>query len=190
MADLGVIDGDVPFDAATADTLIAGCRAAATAVEGQAGGRAAAVTTASTDFAGHFSQVFAVNARTAAADATELVLRLRQVADGAEVLKASAAAEQKRREVARAWQKKQDDRSWLEKGKDGLFGGDDPPVGPPDPEPHQPVDAAPNRVRQTPPPGGGAGAGAPRPRPVRRTCGPSPPPRRPTTTRCGRPRAP
>ncbi|WP_375430835.1 DUF6531 domain-containing protein [uncultured Friedmanniella sp.] len=159
MADLGAVEEDVPFDDATADTLITRCRLAATAVESQAGPRASAVSTGCTDFVGHFAFVFATNAATAAGDASELVARLREVAAGAQSLKDEAAKEQQRRETARAWLQEQADRSLLERGMDELFGPDDPPVGPPAAEPSIAVSAASARARQSPPPGGGGGGG-------------------------------
>lgn len=67
MTDLGAIEDDVPFDDGTADTLIAACRTAASAIDGQAGQRASWVTTAMTDFKGRFSELFKANAGTAAA---------------------------------------------------------------------------------------------------------------------------
>ena len=57
------IDEDVPYSAADANALVAACRASATLIEGQAGTRAWAVSTAETDFEGCFSRVFADNAR-------------------------------------------------------------------------------------------------------------------------------
>ena len=159
MADLGAIDANVDFDTATADTLIADCKAAALAIDGQAGGRAAAVHTGSIDFRGHFSEVFARNATTAAGDATELAARLRDVATAAQHLEDEAVKEQQRREIARRWKHDQDNRSWLEKRKDDVFGGDDPPVGPPAAEPNRPVAAPPTRARQNPAPGGASGGG-------------------------------
>jgi len=101
--DLGAIDERVPFDAGAADALIAACRTAASFVDGQAGHRWSLVHRASADFRGSFSRLFAQNALTASADATELGLRLREVADGAERLKEDACREQQRRDVARAW---------------------------------------------------------------------------------------
>ena len=159
MADLGAIEEDVPFDEGTADTLIAACRAAASTIDGQAGSRSSWVTTAMTDFKGHFSELFSTNAATAAGDATELSNRLREVATAAERLKEEARKEQQRREKARAWKEEHDHRSTLDKIGDFFGGGDDPPVGPPADPISVAVSPAVNRSRQTPAPGGGSSGG-------------------------------
>ena len=159
MADLGAIDEDVPFDGGTADTLSRACRAAASLVDSQVGQRASWVTTATTDFKGHFSELFRTNAQTAAGDATELANRLREVATGAERLKEEAHKEQQRRETARAWKKEHDDRNVFEQGWDWATGGDDPPVGPPAEPVSVAVSPAVNRSRDTPAPGGGSSGG-------------------------------
>ena len=93
MPDLGAIEEDVPFDDGAADALITACRAAASAIDGQAGHRASLVATAMTDFRGRFSELFQTNAATAAGDGLELASRLREVATGAERLKEEAAKE-------------------------------------------------------------------------------------------------
>ncbi|GAA3571313.1 hypothetical protein GCM10022197_29750 [Microlunatus spumicola] len=134
--------------------------------------------TGSEDFKGHFSQLFAQNALTAAADATELAGRLRDVATGADRLAEEARKEQQRRDIAKAWKKEHDNRSLWDKGVDAVTGGDDPPVGPPaDPIPVT-VSPAPARARDTPPPpagasgsgggGGGGGTSSARPENLRR----------------------
>ena len=150
MADLGAIDEDVPFDAGTADTLITACRAAASSIDGQAGQRASSVTTAMTDFKGHFSELFSANAPTAAGDATELANRLREVATGAERLKEEARKEQERRQKARAWKKEHDDRSlWTSSGL-GDRRATTRPSGPPADPVSVAVSPAVNRSRETP----------------------------------------
>ncbi|HEY9290710.1 MAG TPA: DUF6531 domain-containing protein, partial [Microlunatus sp.] len=160
MADLGAIDEDVPFDDGVADALIAACDGAAAKIEGQAGSRSSYVATASADFQGYFSRLFASNASVASADGTELAARLRQVATGARRLKSEAAKEQQRRQTARDWKREQDNRNIFEKGVDWAFGEDDPPVGPPAAEPTIPVSAAPTGHRETPSPGSGGGSDA------------------------------
>ena len=159
MADLGAIEEDVPFDVGTADALINACRTAASTITAQTGQRSSLVTTALTDFRGHFSELFTANAATAAGDATELANRLREVATGAERLKEEARKEQQRREKARAWKREHDERNALEQLGDWLGGGDDPPVGPPAEPVSVAVSPAVNRSRQTPAPGGASGGG-------------------------------
>lgn len=46
-------------------------------------------------------------------------------------LSREARSEQQRRQTAREWKQRQDDRNRLEQGRDLIFGGEDPPVGPP-----------------------------------------------------------
>ncbi len=159
MADLGAIEEDVRFDYAAADTLARLCDAAASVIEGQAGSRASWRNTALTEFRGHFSELFRSNGAVAAADATELSNRLREVGTGARRLKEEARKEQQRRETARAWNREQEDPSQWDKGVDAVFGGDDPPVGPPAEEPTIPVSAPVNGTRENPPPGSGGGGG-------------------------------
>jgi len=159
MPDLGAIEEDVPFDEGTATALITACRSAASAVDAQAGQRSSWVTTATTDFKGHFSELFKANAQTAAGDATELANRLREVATAAERLKEEAHKEQERRQKAREWKKEHDDRNLLEQGWDWATGGDDPPVGPPADPISVAVSPAVNRSRETPAPGGGSSGG-------------------------------
>ena len=159
MVDLGAIDEDVPFDAGAADALIAACTGAASEIEGQVGSRASYVSTAMKDFEGYFSGLFSDNAATAKGDAQELVARLHEVASGARRLKEEAAKEQQRRETARAWKKEQDDRNFIEKGWDSVFGDDSPPVGPPAAPVHVPVSPSVNTPRKTPAPGSGGGGG-------------------------------
>lgn len=159
MPDLGAIEEDVPFDEGTATALITACRSAASAVDAQAGQRSSWVTTAMTDFKGHFSELFKANAQTAAGDATELANRLREVATAAERLKEEAHKEQERRQKAREWKKEHDNRNLLEQGWDWATGGDDPPVGPPADPISVAVSPAVNRSRETPAPGGGSSGG-------------------------------
>ncbi|KZX21404.1 DUF6531 domain-containing protein [Rathayibacter tanaceti] len=166
MADLGAIEDDVRFSHATAERLVGAATAAAAAIDAQAGSRAGLVTTASAEFRGLFAEIFTENARTAKADADELSARLREVADGAQQLAREALAEQRRRLLAREWKREQDARNLLEHLHDGLFGGEDPPVGPPAQEPSVSVSPPPNISRQTPLPGaGGSGSGTSSARP-------------------------
>ncbi|MCZ0858803.1 DUF6531 domain-containing protein [Actinomyces israelii] len=124
------IDEDVPYSAADANALAAACRASATLIEGQAGTRAWAVSTAETDFEGCFSRVFADNAGVQVADATNLVRALRDVATKVDALTEEAGKEQERRETGRRWKRDHDNKSWAEKTWDAVFHTDPVPIGP------------------------------------------------------------
>lgn len=124
------IDEDVPYSAADANALVAACRASATLIEGQAGTRAWAVSTAEADFEGCFSRVFADNARVQVADATNLVRALRDVATKVDALTEEAGKEQERRETGRRWKRDHDNKSWAEKTWDAVFHADPVPIGP------------------------------------------------------------
>ena len=136
------------------------CDAAAGVIEGQTGSRASWKSTALTDFRGHFSQLFRSNAAVAAGDATELASRLREVADrrppaqggGAQ----GAAAPRDRPAVEEGAGRPQPVGQGL---STRVFGGDDPPVGPPAAEPTIPVSPPVNGTRETPSPGSGGGGG-------------------------------
>ena len=108
------IEQDVVFDHATCEALANFCTNTASLVDGQAGSRAGAVSTGSTDFQGRFSRIFQTNAETAARDRGELTGRLRELATFARELADQARAEQQRREKAREWKRQQDDRNTLE----------------------------------------------------------------------------
>jgi len=83
---LAGIDEDVAYSAGDADALSAACRASASLIEGQAGSRSSAVSTAKTHFEGRFSRLFSDNASVQAADATNLVTALRDVATKVDAL--------------------------------------------------------------------------------------------------------
>ena len=103
-------------------------------IDGQSGERWGYVYKGLQDFKGHFSELFQTNASTGARDGFELSGRLREVATGVDRLSEEARKEQQRREVARAWKKRQDERSELRKLGDTLgITGEDPPPGPPAP---------------------------------------------------------
>ncbi|MGI3785115.1 MAG: DUF6531 domain-containing protein, partial [Janthinobacterium lividum] len=141
-------------DFSVAEELARASRSAATSIDGQVGHRAGFVRTGSVDFAGHFSALFAQNARTAAGDATELAGKLRDVATGADRLAEEARKEQQRRDTAKAWKEEHDRHSELHQPWDRGTGGADPPVGPPAEPVSIPVSAAPNHPRQALAPAG------------------------------------
>ena len=167
MADLGAFEHDVVFDNGTADALISAFNLAASNIEGQSGSRSSLVATAGAEFQGHFSKLFADNARVASADATELAARLREAATGAKSLKEEARKENERRRLAREWKQRRDERqeNALLRGWDMVFGEEDPPVGPPAQEVSIQASAPVTGVRQTPAPGGGSNAGVSAARP-------------------------
>ena len=202
MGALSGIEEDVPFDDGAADRLITVCDGAATVITGQAASRRAWQATAAKDFKGHFADLFRDNQTTAHSDATELAGALRLMATGARRLKEEARKEQQRRETARAWKKEQEDRNWMEKGWDSVFGPESPPFGPAAEPVHLDAPTPPSGHRQTPAPGSGGGGGgggtsSARPEDLRTfatgssapttRCAPSPPPcgrRTPTSGRC------
>ena len=124
------ISKDVRFNHAAAQTLISRCRAAASAIDNQAGGRASWVQHGLEDFQGYYAQLFRQNGQVQSSDASLLSARLREVATGVEQLAREARSEQQRRQTAREWKQRQDNRNLWDKGVDAIFGGEDPPVGP------------------------------------------------------------
>ena len=142
------IEQDVPFDHGHADTLISACNAAASVIDSQTGSRSAWLTYGLEDFEGYYAQLFQQNGSVQASDATLVAIRLREIATAVGDLKRAAAAEQKRRETARAWKQRQDHRNLFQMVGDWLSGGEQPPVGPPDPEPQLSVTAVTPQPRQ------------------------------------------
>ena len=147
MSVLAGIDEDVRFNHGAADSLARACRNAATAIDNQAGDRASWVTHGLTDFEGYYADLFEQNGTTQAGDATRLASALRDVATKVDHLADCATAEQERRTTARAWKQRQDERGFWDHVSDWFTGGEDPPVGGPDPVAPQsvPAPAAPNR---------------------------------------------
>jgi len=119
----------VPFDDATADALTEAFDAAADDLDAQTASRASLVTTASTDFRGLFSELFASNADTARQGASNLAECLRTVASFAGDLKQAAKEENTRRRLAREWQQRMDDRNGVEVVLQDIFGSEPPPRG-------------------------------------------------------------
>ncbi len=157
------IEEDVPFDHAAADALRTACNQAASAIEGQAGSRASWVAHGLEDFQGYYSQLFQQNGTTQAGDASLLVTRLREVATAVGDLKASATAEQQRRVTAREWKRRQDDRNVVDHVVDWFTGGEEPPVGPPDPAPTLVISTPPAPQREPLSGSGGTGTSSARP---------------------------
>ena len=88
------------------------------------------MSTAKTHFKGRFSRLFSDNASVQAADATNLVTALRDVATKVDALTEEARKEQARRETGRKWKRDHDNRNWAEKTWDAIFGEDPVPIGP------------------------------------------------------------
>lgn len=147
------------FDNGTADALISELTSSAGAVEGQSGSRASYVHTASEEFAGHFSDLFAQNATTASGDASEIASQLRLVAGWVRQLKTAAAQENARRRRAREWQEEHDHRNVFEQVGDFFTGGDQPPTETPKHPPVFQPAAVTTGTRQTPSSGSGSSGG-------------------------------
>lgn len=118
---------DVRFAYAAAERLAASFRALAARLGEQQPARGAWQAEASREFRGRYAEAFARNARTAAADAGEFAAALRSAADQVDELARLAREEQRNREAARAWHRRQQERNLLEETVDWLTGGEDPP---------------------------------------------------------------
>ncbi|RRD02870.1 type IV secretion protein Rhs, partial [Arachnia propionica] len=129
------ISEDVQFNHEHADALITACNDAADTVENQTASRSSWLSHGLEDFSGYYAQLFQQNGSVQASDASLLVTRLREVVKAVQDLKASAKAEQERRQTARDWKKRQEDRGWWDHVTDWFTGGEAPPMGPPDPAP-------------------------------------------------------
>lgn len=158
---------DLTFDFGAADRVVSMANAAAGAIEGQTGARASFAATAGQEFRGHYSELFAGNARRAAADGRELVTRFRDVVSFMGMLVDAAKQENARRRRAREWKSRVEARrsNWVDATWDDIFGEEPPPRE----QPQQPpaFDAA--SVSQTPRDplrGGGGGAGTTSARPA------------------------
>jgi hypothetical protein len=91
------------FTYSTASTLQSKLSAEATRFEGQAGSRASYVATVQQDFDGHFSELFATNATTAAQDASNLASALRTVAGYVGKMISAGHEEDARRKENNEW---------------------------------------------------------------------------------------
>ncbi len=158
MADLHGND-PVEFDNATADALSTALNGAAESIEGQAGSRQSYVTTASQEFRGHFSELFAQNASTAASDGSTIAANLRTVAGWVDKMKAAAERENARRKEARDWEAEYGDRNFFEWVHDKVAGAPVPPTVHHEDAPTFDQATGPSTPRQTPNPGSGGGGG-------------------------------
>ncbi|WP_415635151.1 hypothetical protein, partial [Propionibacterium acidifaciens] len=137
---LGAYDEPVAFDDATADTLKSAATALSGTLTGQAASRSSWASTASTDFEGHYADVFDTNAKTASTDCTNIASALDDLVAEVQKLKEAAQAERERRRRAREWADRQDRENIVKRGWDWVSNGDKPPAGPaqvPLPQPHE-----------------------------------------------------
>jgi len=149
----------VKFDNGTADALSTALNDAAESIEGQAGSRQSYVTTASQEFRGHFSELFAQNAGTAKSDAEDIATNLRTVAGWVDQMKAAADRENARRKKARDWYAEYGDRNFFEWMHDKVAGAPEPPKVEHEDAPTFAPAGAKSTTRQTPNPGAGGGGG-------------------------------
>ncbi|MFZ8757965.1 DUF6531 domain-containing protein [Microbacterium sp. HMH0099] len=152
---------DLTYDFGAADAVASAARAAAWAVDGQAGSRASFAKTAGEDFEGRFARLFAANAATAVGDAREVAQRLRDVATFVGRLSEAAREENSRRRAAREWRDRVQARraNMIDAAWDGFFGEEPPPTTAPVSPPRFSPSGPRVRARQTPTPGGGGSGG-------------------------------
>lgn len=139
---LGAYDEAVVFDDATADRLISAAQTLSSTLTTQGSDRTSWATTASTDFKGHYADVFDTNSKAGSTDCTNISSALNDLVSEVQALKTAAAAERSRRAQAKEWADRQDHETFLKKGWDWLTSQDQAPPGPdqvPLPQPHEPV---------------------------------------------------
>lgn len=154
------------FSYAVAEAVQSVFESAASRVEGQAGSRASYVSTAKTDFQGHFSDLFAANAVTAAGDAEALASALRTVAGYVGQMIEAGRDEDDRRRRNNEWVREHNDRNGFEQARDWFFGESERPNADPGPAPSFAPASAALGSRETPAPGGGYGGGTSSARPA------------------------
>ena len=123
------ISENVQFNHEHADALIAACTDAADTVENQTASRSAWLSHGLEDFSGYYARLFEQNGEVQASDASLVVTRLREVATAVGDLQGAARAEQERRETARAWKQRQDERGFWDHVADWFTGGEAPRWG-------------------------------------------------------------
>src|SRR3954447_19444481 len=134
--ELAGIEEDVRFDWAAAAVLERELRTTAGTLDGQIGQRNGFASAARQEWRGGYSRQFADRVRLCTSDAGRLSSAMTLAANQVKELAEAARREQKRRETAREWKRKQDHESLLNKAGDFLFGEDDkPPIPPPEPPP-------------------------------------------------------
>src|SRR3954452_13869138 len=134
--ELAGIEEDVRFDWAAAAALERELRTTAGTLDGQIGQRTGFASAARQEWRGAYSRQFEGRMRICTSDAGRLSSAMTLAANQVKELAEAARREQKRRETAREWKRKQDHESFLNKAGDFLFGEDDkPPIPPPEPPP-------------------------------------------------------
>ncbi len=154
------------FSYAVAEVVQSVFESAATRVEGQAGSRASYVSAAKTDFRGHFSELFAANAATAAGDAEALASAMRTVAGYVGQMIEAAHEEDNRRRRNNEWVREHNDRNGFEQVRDWFFGEAERPNADPGPAPTFAPPSPHLGSRENPAPGGGYGGGTSSARPA------------------------
>ncbi|HEY9293149.1 MAG TPA: DUF6531 domain-containing protein [Microlunatus sp.] len=148
---------DVKINNEAADSLIAGCKDAATKIRSQCSKRRSSTTTATQDFKGLFSQIFERNQGIANEDGENIATALMDVARQVQYVKDLVPDENKRRHEAREWKKRHDeDKAHITLSD--LGGDEDPPEGPHSP-PAPKQYSANAKDRENPMPGQGGGGG-------------------------------
>ena len=120
MADLGPIHDPVPFDHAAADALVARLHAGADLLRAQKTRRNTLATTARKDWRGVYDGKFAARMKVCLTDAERLAHAMDQAAKQVQQLAKAATEEQKRRNVAKKYER--DHKEWKERRarRDGL----------------------------------------------------------------------
>ncbi|SDR87454.1 DUF6531 domain-containing protein [Microlunatus soli] len=150
---------DVKIDNTAADSLISGCKDAASKIRTQCTNRRTHTTSAMNDFKGLFSQIFERNQGIANEDGGQIATALDDIARQVQYIKDLVPDENRRRREAREWKKRHDeDKAHITLSD--LGGDEDPPEGPkPPPAPKQYSANAKDRENPMPGEGGGGGGG-------------------------------
>jgi hypothetical protein len=147
---VGAIDEDVVFDHPAAAELAERLGATAAELERQAGAdRVLPALVARSEWRGAFAEQFDQRLRQGCADGLELAAVLRRAAPALHEMATAARSEQRRRELARAWEERHRKTGWAaiaDNVNDFLFGEDDIPP-PPAPPPRVLVAASAPRTR-------------------------------------------
>src|SRR3954471_2433036 len=134
--ELAGIEEDVRFDWAAASALEQELRTTASTLDGQIPQRNGFASDARQEWRGTYSRQFVGRMQICTSDAGRLSSAMVLAANQVKELAEAARREQKRRETAREWKRKQDNEGFLDKAGDFLFGEDDkPPIPPPEPPP-------------------------------------------------------
>lgn len=159
------IHGNDPtgYSYSAAAALKSASTALASSIGGQAASRSSSVTTASAEFRGYFSEVFADNADIGARSATKLVESLQSLSGFVQELRDAAEDEDDRRKRAKAWDARKREREenfFVGAGHEistWFGGGDDPKPPAPEPEPRLQADEVSVKGREIPAGGGTSG---------------------------------